>query len=77
MHKVFEQGGGGVLIIGWRKPGNIARCKPIECSTVCVGRSGAEVAQEELDALRGELESIGFGKRAIDHAFKKAETVDA
>ncbi len=33
----------------------------------------AEVAQEELASLRAELEAVGFGKRAIAHAFTKVE----
>jgi len=35
-----------------------------------------EVAQEQLSELRNELTSLGFGKRAIDYAFKNIETVD-
>lgn len=36
----------------------------------------AEVEGEELVALRGELETIGFGKRQIDQAFGKIERVN-
>ena len=36
----------------------------------------AEVEEEELDGLRRELGSFGFGKRAIDYAFKRVERKD-
>jgi len=36
----------------------------------------AEVEAEELADLRGELETIGFGKRQIDLAFRTAERVN-
>lgn len=32
-----------------------------------------EVARDELDSLRVELETFGFGKRAIDYAFLNTE----
>lgn len=35
-----------------------------------------EVGKEELENLRSELMALGFGKRAIDYAFKNVETVD-
>ena len=35
-----------------------------------------EVGKEELENLRGELTALGFGRRAIDYAFKSVETVD-
>lgn len=36
----------------------------------------ADVEREELQALRGELEAIGFGKRAIAAALAKVERVN-
>ena len=36
----------------------------------------AEVEAEELAGLRGELETIGFGKRQIDLAFRTVEHVN-
>lgn len=35
-----------------------------------------EVAGEELESLRDELETLGFGPRAIDAAFKTVENVE-
>lgn len=35
-----------------------------------------EVGKEELANLRSELMALGFGKRAIDYAFKNVETID-
>lgn len=35
-----------------------------------------EVGKEELVNLRSELMALGFGKRAIDYAFKTVETID-
>jgi hypothetical protein len=32
-----------------------------------------QVEQEELDDLRSQLEAVGFGKRAIEYAFRKVE----
>ncbi len=33
----------------------------------------ATVEREELDDLRRQLEAVGFGKRAVDYAFRKVE----
>lgn len=35
-----------------------------------------EVGKEQLDELRAELTSLGFGKRSIDYAFKNVEEED-
>jgi hypothetical protein len=35
-----------------------------------------EVGKDELENLRLELSALGFGKRAIDHAFQNVETKD-
>jgi hypothetical protein len=35
-----------------------------------------QVAQEQLAELREELTALGFGKRAIDHAFQNVETIE-
>lgn len=37
----------------------------------------AEIAEQELSQLRDELTGIGFGKRAIDYAFKSVETISS
>lgn len=36
----------------------------------------AEVEEQELDALRGELAAAGFGPRQIEHAFRKVARFD-
>jgi hypothetical protein len=70
----------------WYFMGIIAKAKIItESGTVQTVRSGGlwgiesdsgdyikEVEEEELASLRIELESFGFGKRAIDYAIKNA-----
>jgi hypothetical protein len=35
-----------------------------------------EAGNAQLEGLRSELEALGFGKRALDYAFKNVETAD-
>jgi hypothetical protein len=74
----------------WNFVGIIAKAEIItESGTMQTIRSGGlwgiesdagayldEVATEELAGLRKELTALGFGKRAVDYAFKNVETVD-
>jgi hypothetical protein len=74
----------------WYFMGIIAKAEIVtENDTIQVIRSGGlwgvesnsgdyleQVGKDELNNLRLELESLGFGKRAIDRAFQNVETKD-